>query len=175
MTTTMLNLAPLIDGYKWLLDNPEHFNMSVFLGKRQDNKWYKDTGKVFYQSMSYSPIKPECGTVLCICGAALLANAIRRKKEKFELREFGPSAAESFMILLKQTNEHLPKYFDFDWEDVQEQLFALFYGKWYYTNVKADVNSLTLEEAWQGIKLLCKDWGYEPDVAGYEQYEWLKG
>jgi hypothetical protein len=150
-----LDLSPLVDGYNWLLEHEGHFKMNHWIERLVG----KDShGFNKYEALMTIPTEPECGTVLCLCGAALLVNA-KRQKSPTVMTEYGSGAIiGQFMNILREVNQQ----WQGDWSNVEGSLERLFMGDYFDEEFDVDIDNVTLELAREGVEWICDRWGHVP-------------
>jgi hypothetical protein len=153
--TDTLDLSPLVDGYNWLLEHEEHFRMNHWIGRLvgKDIDGFNE-----YKALTTIPTEPECGTVLCLCGAALLVNA-KRQQMPTVMTGYGSGAIiNQFMNILREANQQ----WQGDWSDVEGSLEYLFMGHYFDEEFGVDIGNVTLELAREGVEWICDRWGHVP-------------
>jgi hypothetical protein len=153
--TDALDLSPLVDGYNWLLEHEKHFKMNHWIGQLVG----KDSdGFNKYEALMTIPTEPECGTVLCLCGAALLVNA-KQQEASTVVTEYGSTAIiGQFMNILREANQQ----WQGDWEAVADSLEHLFMGYYFDEEFDVNVGNVTLDLARKGVEWICGKWGHVP-------------
>jgi hypothetical protein len=152
--TDALDLSPLVDGYNWLLEHEEHFRMNHWIGQLvgKDSNGFNE-----YKALTTIPTEPECGTVLCLCGAALLVNAKRQKAPTLTAGSSGITIGQ-FMNILREANQKWKG----DWRAVCNDLEYLFLGDYFDEEFGVDIGNVTLELAREGVEWICDRWGHVP-------------
>jgi hypothetical protein len=165
MTTSALNLAPLVDGYKWLEANPEHFNMRYFLGERVG---IEESCVTLYSTST----APKCGTILCLAGAILLANALKKGETSVYISPEPSRVMAKVMKLIGEVNqwEFLSYPNMYPYFDVRKGLYDIFMGdvfldweaneKYPHINRMSDI---TLKDLKKELDSFYSFWGYVPE------------
>jgi hypothetical protein len=152
--TDALDLSPLVDGYNWLLEHEQHFKMNHWIGQLvgKDGDGFNK-----YEALTTIPTEPECGTVLCLCGAALLVNA-KRQKTPTLMTGRPDTIIGQFMTILREAN---PQWRG-GWGSVRDDLEHLFLGDYFDDEFDVALDAVTLGLAREGIDWICGEWGHVP-------------
>lgn len=151
------NLAPLIEGYRWLRENPQHFSMRYFIGKITRDKI---TGDSEFMPMSSTPIPPEPDTILCLGGAILLAEALKKGETIVEVFKEEGSELDRIVSIIKA---YSPEQFG-STSQLRGLLYDLFMGEAFFKNYDDNLDTLSFElsfeQLWLGIQNVCDEIGY---------------
>lgn len=151
--TKSLDLSPLVDGYNWLVEHEQHFSMNHWISKLAE----KD-GEESWEDVLTTPVEPECGTVLCLCGAALLVNAQKNQRKELTVAYGSEGVLVQFIDILGKVN---PQW-DGEWGELKSDLRDLFLGDWFKDEYDIDIEDVTLELVRDGIESVCSRWNYTP-------------
>lgn len=156
MATLALNLAPLVDGYKWLRDNQQHMNTCSFLVSRKVDP---STGGVVSYLITSAELPLEKHIFVCLGTACVIADTLKQGNSTlttFPRDLDGDGIPSLFINILQKLN---PDYSG-NWYEVDAAFTRLFYGQWYSENLETRLADLTIEQVKQGVIAVCEELGY---------------
>jgi hypothetical protein len=148
------NLQPIHEGYQWLVDNPQHFSMLRYLGRKTPGNLSSEI-----EFMVATPVNPACGTTFCLCGAILLCNAIKIGQTNIEIPANSTENMDKVSALLRAANNNLPVP-----EDLRKDLVSIFMGTYFERELNAGLSSVTLEILGNALQSLYKTWETPQEV-----------
>ena len=155
--TDKLDLSPIIDGYKWMLNNPQYVEMENFLCLKATDP---DTGNEqrFYINFVELPLKEDVS--FCLATACLLVDSLNKGKDRLVVFDKGLTPVDFIIRILQERNPDYTGY----WTEVRLSLANLFCGQWYRENLNTYIEYVTMPQVKQGILALCNEFAYKTNI-----------
>ena len=141
-----LNLEPLIDGYRWLYENPHRFCIKYFISKEtEDNE---------HVLMNYTSTTLDPNTRLCLGGATLLLQAIKEGKTEVEMYSDEGTPITKIIDMLTANSP--------EWKGDTRELYDLLHDLFLGAFDNNWFQDCTLTQLWYVLQKVCLEFSYVP-------------